>query len=664
MNPGFEPIIDRAIVIVQNTNSTGFSDNNAVLARPDGFWNGATFQVRTGASAGISGTITSSTAVGSDGLPWLMTSGPPPTLATGDAVSVTQTQTSGGPYSWFWPPTSDGYVEINTTDQRPGSPGHSVAELTLQGTVPTEIDYYWDELANTIPGGKFLPVNGAWQLSFWARATVGAPTLTTTFVRVGAMPFVSNIQMLGNTWQQYSINFTGSDTGPANPMMLSFVAKGQSGAVRLDDVQLGRVIDSASAWRTEVVQGLQTLHPGYLRDLQLQLGDTMNNRIAPIFGRGPQRWQPDPARVLYNFPYGLPEFLSLCQQIGAQPWIVIPTAFYDNELTQLGNYLASEQAIYKFSEIIVEFGNENWNPIFRPASIPDPGRMAQAANRAFGLIRTAAGSAVPLHLVVNGQFVNPSYGWAVLNNTPQADAIDVAPYFFQTMNATDNQTTSLASMFNLSDESTYVPELQGYASPLKKNVDAYEVNLNTTSGTATGDQRNALVAGMVSGTALANRLIEGISLGLRRQMVWEMNCYNDSVSPTLGFVDLWGVERDLAAANDSRPTGLALQMLNTVIGGDFHKVTTSGPGSGNLTAAAFLNNGNWAVAIASSNAVPTTVQVLLPSGGTAPSIANELAASAITSDNETSTAVTISSIGLSPGPQVTVPAYGLVTLIP
>ncbi|HXD91155.1 MAG TPA: hypothetical protein VNU00_08840, partial [Candidatus Binataceae bacterium] len=56
MNPGFEPLLDRAIVIVKETASGGFSDNDPTLARPDNFWNGATFQVRTGISAGQGGT--------------------------------------------------------------------------------------------------------------------------------------------------------------------------------------------------------------------------------------------------------------------------------------------------------------------------------------------------------------------------------------------------------------------------------------------------------------------------------------------------------------------------------------------------------------------------------------------------------------------------------
>jgi hypothetical protein len=37
--------------------------------------------------------------------------------------------------------------------------------------------------------------------------------------------------------------------------------------------------------------------------------------------------------------------------------------------TRLGDYLASAQSSYGFSEIIVEFGNESWNPSFRGGSI-------------------------------------------------------------------------------------------------------------------------------------------------------------------------------------------------------------------------------------------------------------------------------------------------------
>lgn len=49
MNPGFETTIDRAIVIVSHADGGGFEDDQSWLARPDGFWRGAHFDVRSGA---------------------------------------------------------------------------------------------------------------------------------------------------------------------------------------------------------------------------------------------------------------------------------------------------------------------------------------------------------------------------------------------------------------------------------------------------------------------------------------------------------------------------------------------------------------------------------------------------------------------------------------
>src|ERR1700722_7058579 len=70
MNPGFEPTIDRAIVVVHDANLRGFSDDSSWLGRRDNFWIGGTFQVRTGRSAGISGSISSSRKCAAEGLPW------------------------------------------------------------------------------------------------------------------------------------------------------------------------------------------------------------------------------------------------------------------------------------------------------------------------------------------------------------------------------------------------------------------------------------------------------------------------------------------------------------------------------------------------------------------------------------------------------------------
>jgi hypothetical protein len=663
MNPGFEPLIDRAIVIVQDSDSSGFSDNAAWLARADGFWNKATFQVLTGKSAGTAGTIVTSLAKGRDGLPWFTTSSSAPKLAKGDAISVTQRQTEGVPWNWWLPATSTGHVAINTTDHRPDSPGSSVAELTLQPNQSTEIDFYWDSETSKIPRERFLPVDGRWHLSFWARGTSGSASLFVIFQRLnGSQAWVNQTLTLTSQWQQYTMNFDATDTGPAGPLGLKFVASGQSGnAVRLDDVQLGRSSDFPGAWREELVGALTAMRPGYLRDTQGQLGDTLANRIGDAFARGPTRYVPDPSNVSMSYLYGLTDFLSLCHEVGAQPWIVLPTTLYDSELTGLGQYLAHQQSTYNFSEIVLEWGNENWNPMFRGASILEPGVMGQAANRAFGLIRESAGSTLPLHLVVNGQFVNPWMGSTALANAPLANATDIAPYFFETLNSSDTTEAALSSLMSMNDERPLIAKLQRSTTPSHKDIDVYEVNLSTISGDAPDSQRDPLVAGMVSGTALANRIITAMNAGVRRQNVFALAQYQ--VKTPVGQTKLWGIVRDLAAKHDFRPTGLAVEMINHAIEGDYHSVTAEGADASTLNAAAFLSNGRWSMVIVSASPTPTSLSIKFPPGGTPPSRSLTLSAPSITSTNESvDDQVKIISADVSQS-QITVPAYGLVVML-
>jgi hypothetical protein len=665
MNPGFEPLVDRAIVIVKDSESSGFSDNTDGSARADGFWNNGTFQVLTGKSAGASGKIATSLSKGSNGMPWFTTSGDAPALAKGDAISVTRIQTSGVPWCWWIPKTPADSVAINTSDHRPNSPGSSSAELTLQPGQSTELDYYWDSEQSKIPGRKFLPVNGSWQLSLWARATGGSPSLDVLFSRLNGTPaWLNQTVNLTGEWQQYTFNFEASDTGPPQPLALKLVAHGQGGnAVRLDDVQLGRRSDFPGAWREELVGALTLMRPGYLRDTQGQLGDTLANRIGVAFGHGPVRYVPDPNNNAISYLYGLTDFLALCQQVGAQPWIVVPPTFYDSELTGLGRYLAQQQSTYRFNEIVVEWGNENWNPIFRSASIPDPAVMGKAANRAFGLIRQGTGPSVPLHMVVNGQFVSPWVSNTGLRNAPGADAVDIAPYFFDTLNSSDTMPTALGFLTSMSDETSHIADIRKAMASPHKDIDVYEVNLTTTAGNAPDNQREPLVAGMISGSALANRILTAMNSNIRRQCVFALSQYQ--FGTPVGHTDLWGIVRDLTSNHHFRPTGLALQMLNQAVGGDYYSVTAQGTSAGKITAAAFLTNAGWSLALVSTSPNPTRVSLKLPPQGTHPSRILTLSAPSITSTNESvDDEVRIVRTALAGDSQITIPPYGFVVALP
>lgn len=658
MNPGFEPTVDRAIVIVKTADASGFEDNADWLARPDGFWDGGSFEVLSGAAAGQSGRIAASTTRG--GFAWFQTTQAAPQLAPGDAISVTRVQRAGVPANWWVQGDSKGLVAIDQSQHPANTSGDSSAKLSLRSGAATELDSY---LAGH---QRFLPITGRWRLSFWTRGTDGA-SLAVSFARITpptAKIFVATNVAVAPQWKLTTADFDGRDGAADGPLKLSFAATGPaSGSVWLTNVELGRIDDlKRGPWRSELIDTLRQLHPGYLRDLQSQLGDTLANRLAPIFARGPQRFVPDPGDTAQSFMYSVPDFLALCHTVGAQPWIVAPTTFYRAEFSGLGSYLAQAQAHYHFSEIVVEFGNENWNGVFRAAGIQNPLTMAQAANQAFKLLRQAAGPSTPLHLEINGQYAYTGPGGQALTATARADAVDVAPYYFYTLNATDPQEQALHAMLNPDDESRQLASLRTIARKLSKDIDIYEVNLSTTEGDAPPAQRNRYVAGMISGVSLANRLLEGMYAGVTRQLIY--NLAQHEYGAHAGPVKLWGVTEELGMTGNFRPTGLALEMLNQAIEGDFYPVSFDEHGDG-IRAAAFRSSRGWALALVSTNPVPLALLIKWPHEGARPAEMLSLSAANIFADNEERSEVSIHRSKLPPdADHLTVPGYGLIVLLP
>ena len=156
-------------------------------------------------------------------IPW----GPRRLLLRATQFRLPRFKISGAPANWWIAGSSQGYVAINASDHRPASPGNSVVELTLRASQPTQIDSYLYSMSAAY--GKFLLVNGQWQLSFWARATAGSPTLSVRFGRIGQPAFLQQTVTLTTRWTQTVIPFTASDAGVAQTLDLSFIASGPAG---------------------------------------------------------------------------------------------------------------------------------------------------------------------------------------------------------------------------------------------------------------------------------------------------------------------------------------------------------------------------------------------------------------------------------------------------
>lgn len=608
MNPGFEGRIDRTLVTVGRTESTRFYDHNRGAARPAGFWHAATYDVRTGRSAGRTGRVIDSGIDPHDGLPVFSTAEPVPALTVGDVVAVTLTSDKDLPSHWRIPPSGAGLVSVEMSETRPGSPGTRAVALARMRGQGGAIVADLDMIAHRV--GKCLPVRGSWRLAFWTRGVGKRVGVMVRFRRHGSVPFKEMTIELKPSWVHHVLDFQAADDGPAQSLELMFQAIGADGTVLLDDVDLGPRGDDQLAFRPEVVAVLARLRPGMLRDWQDQLGDTLDNRLAGPFGRRATRYRAGGSGDL-NFHYGLPEFLDLCRHLNAVPWIVLPTTWSDEEWEKVGRFLAQRIAKDGLTEIIVEFGNENWNRIYQPASFPHAASHGRAAGRAARLIRMAAGPEMPIRFVVNGQHANPDDALAVMRATPEADGLAVAPYFLHGLEAGLPLKARLHALF--ANDGGRLSLLGEEARHVGKDVVVSEVNVHATEGAASQADRLGVTAGAAAGSALGKRLLEGLAAGVRWQNVWVFSGYDAAASPGTSRVPLWGIIRDLGETERWRPTGLAVQLLNEALSGDYHVVhpyrQEAGP---RVTLAAFHSRRGWAFIAVSSEDVAVRVVVHVP----------------------------------------------------
>lgn len=670
-NPGFEGIIDRALVRVAHVDHDRFSDDQTWLAREDGFWSGAAYEILTGAAAGARGVIFDSRAAGRHALPELITDGLDDRLAPGDMVALTRIRDDLPPTHWWLPDNTNGRVQIDAARTAPKSPGRRSLSLTPLSGATLRLSSHLDTIGAR--AGKLLPVEGPWLFSLWIHAETGdPPRVRILFRRHGSAPILDLTLRPEPGWQRMEQRFDAVDTGPIGALELAIEVSGP-GQVHLDDIWLGPsaaedetategggpAAPGASAFRPEVIAALMQLRPGYLRDWQGQLGDTLDNRLAEPHARRASRYRPGNGA---EYGYGLPEFLDLSRSVGANPWLVMPTTFTTDEARRLGAWLAERIETDGFSDVLVEFGNENWNAIFRPAGIQDAAHHGTAADRLFTALEEGAGNHPALRRVVNAQHANPYSAGKVAAASTKADILAVAPYMLSRLDAADRD-RALELLF--ADDSGRLTEIVS-RQPAEQELAVYEVNLHTTRGDAAADDRAALVTGAASGPALAKRLLEAMALGARRQCVYTLAGFDTQLEGSSSLVPLFGVTRDLTRGDRLRPTGWAVALLNQVVGGDLHRAFITDEGTG-LLVAPFRGPQGWSVAIVSDAPEPRRLTLRFPdTQSPRPTLGRVLDASDPFKGNETADEVRPQSLAVrtigKDRIRVTVPAYSLVVL--
>ncbi|MCV2368881.1 hypothetical protein [Roseateles oligotrophus] len=609
-NPGLELGHDGALLIVGRALPDGVQDEHRWTARAAGFWAGANFEVLSGAAAGQRGRVLDNRppAASDRNRGDLLQLEPPPAgLRPGDVLAL-QGQQDRLPAPLWW---TQGLVR-SVAEPRPGSPGQRALHLIAGSAQPAALFHHLDALGAR--AGKLLPINGRWTLSFWARNPSASPSmLRLSFGRQGRSDWLQRELSPGAQWQQHQFDFDGDDKGPAGPLQLALQI--ERGQVLLDDIELtpklAPPLDHAAqtGFRAELIETLQQLRPGYLRDWQGQLGDSLSNRLAEPLARRPTRYRPGPNEQL--FAYSIPEFLRLCGLIGARPWLVLPSSSSPEDAQRLGRLLAESQRQYGFDEIVVEHGNEHWNSIFLPAGIAKAASLAEVADRVFAALKQGAGPAVALHRVIGSQYVNPATAADLLKLSRHSEGVAVAPYFHYEQDSAQTLAQILPQLLHEGAEP--LQTTLKMAAAWQRSVDVYEVNFHTTGGNASGAQRNAVLADPAAGTALVRRLLQAALLGVRRQAVYSLSGFDTymgslGAGQPRGLVELFGITRDLSQAAQWRPTGQALQAINQVVGGSAHAVACQGQACPELTALAFADGRRWII----TNSAARPLRLSLP----------------------------------------------------
>ncbi|MGA8163569.1 MAG: hypothetical protein WB791_00910 [Waddliaceae bacterium] len=608
MNPGFEATIDRILIIVSRADVESFSDE-AGWGYPDYYWNEADYRILTGSSAAKRGTIKQSLNSGKSGFPEYFSHDPLPPIEENDIIVLTKVQTAHPVDLWEIDDLST--VGIDTKENRRESEGSQSLRLLPRPGAGAKVFYHLDSISYR--AGKMLPIKGEWNFSVWAKAAAEGAALDVSLQRLnGEAPIFRQTIHPTTGWQQYSFDFAGKDNGPPGALQLTLSAARPNTALWIDDLFLGQVQQTPSPFRDALISLLRQLRPSFLREFP-HLGDTLENRLAPPYKRKPWTSHLAGNRIETVFGHSLAEFLDLCSLVGANPWIIIPTTFSPIEYQKLGKFLANAAPADRFSEVIVEFGNENWNWFFRPAGIPYSKEHGEMAKTAFTNILLGMGGWVNVRLLVNGEYTIPQVSLQFLDQTPNADGLAIAPYFFHRLESGTPDAEALQSLFE-EDRGT-LREIADEVYDRDKSLAVYELNLNTTQGDAKAYERDRIVSGAASGSALAKKILEALFLGANPVMVFNLFQYDTRTWETNESVKLWGIARHFGPPLRLRPTGLAVEMLNRAISGDMYRIVSidqPSPETEKLTLAAFKSNRSWTAVAISENPQQQELDIHFP----------------------------------------------------
>ncbi len=708
-NPGFEGQKFRSILKCAAVTANTCTDDNNWSGQPTGFWKGGTYLILSGAQAGKTGLVVQSTKNPSScgGCGQIVQFDQSIGAAVGDYFVVSNSMPGAGDTGWWDSVSGGGTITSETNDISPNSPGKQALVLNASASGQSAgVASYFD----TFTGISFIQMNGNFEVTFRAKGVGGNNQLNIVSQRFGGAVFLNKTLTLTNTWQDYTLTFSATENGSAvGNVVLSFTAAGSN--VELDDVSLDQTNSDANnptAYRDDVVNALKELNPGVIRMMAsgAALGSDLINQIQPPFARYRMGFNSGHTTA-EDVAYGIHEFLQLCQTVNADPWITIPTATTQAEMSAFMQYLMGDGSdqysslrisrgqsapwTSVFNKIHIELGNETWNGSFKGESMAYPA-YPQLANKTFGTIRSTPGFvANKFDLVIDGWSSVPGYNQGILATSTQHDSIDIAPYLLYQMNdeAAANQFGALLAEPELWDTANgggqvFADMAVANAAPTKTNLNVYETNLGPMIGTVTQAQIDALTPSVGAGLAHAEHMLLMMKLGVKYQNTFALPQYkySDTSATNRPLVPMWGIVVDMGTTNRRRPQFLTQALANSVISGNMVQTVHTGAdptwnqsatsdsvvlkNAHDLQSFAFVNGSTSSVVVFNLSqklSLPVTL-----SGPNAPSgsvTMSQITSGNITDNNETANnvqTVTKTLSGFDPNAGLTLPPFSMTVL--
>ncbi len=562
MNPGFEGVLERDLVLVARVEGEEVFLKD-VIELPN-FWEGGTVERLSSNpfKANVKEQKKESLVLDQESSE----------IEPGDLLVLTKEWSGERVAKWWVPDRSKGFVQSSSIS-RPESPGRQSVQLKLTHETRPQINYYLDTLSEK--AGKMLPIEGQWRLSFWAKAGGEKEKLRVSFRRIGRWDrkptvFIDRLLSIGTDWQQINLEFLGIDQGSVGPLQLKFEAVGDAGDVWIDDAFLGKE-QPTGLFREEMVKTLKKMRPGFLRTSQRDAAESLANLMRDSFGRTACRFHPCPGSREISYHYGLRPFLSLSKEVGAKPWIELPALLTDQEVKELLQEIDGEA--------MIEIDLHN----FAPYEEAGQRRIRELSK----LVKEVSGQRI-----------------TVLTNLTDSSVGDgqAAPlYLVEELPTKLNPEETLKTLFSKKRETPEVKEL--YIS---------KINFATLKGEASSFERNRLVTSAAAGLSLGHQLTQLLQSGVKAVGAYKLAGYEIVVTepkeklPRGMDLKLFGLVRDLSETGRFRPTGLAVAMINRVVGGDLHLVKTDNE---NLIICCFIEGSKHSYLISSTD--PKELEITL-----------------------------------------------------